>query len=117
MSIRSLFLSAMAAMLLAAAPAVALAQPGPAAYSDDELKSFAVAIVKVQRLNHLYLPKLDAAATPEEQEKVLQSASDAMTRVVEDNGMKVHRFTQILDDLLVDPALAERVRVHIQENP
>jgi hypothetical protein len=117
MSIRARFLAVTAALLFAAAPALAQVASAPPAYSDDELKTFAVAIVKVQRLNHVYLPKLDAANTPEEQEKVLQSASDAMTRVVEDNGMSVNRFTQILDDLLADAGLAERVRQHIRESP
>ena len=117
MSIRSLLLVTLAALLLAVAPVAALAQTARPGYSDDELKSFAVAIVKVQRLNDFYLPKLDAAATREEQDKVLKTASDEMTRVVEDNGMKVQRFTQILDDLLVDPDLAERVRQHIRQSP
>lgn len=114
MNLRSGILAAVTALLLAAASAASAQAP---AYSDDELKSFAVAIVKVQQLNQFYQPQLQSAATPEEQEKVLKTASDEMTRVVEDNGMKVHRFTQILDDLLVDPALAERVRQHIRQGP
>lgn len=116
MSIRARFLAAMVAVFFGAAPALAQVIGDPT-YSDDELKTFAVAIVKVQRLNHVYLPKLDAAGTPEEQEKVLQSASAEMTRVVEDNGMSVNRFTQILDDVLVDTSLAERVRAHIRQGP
>ena len=116
MNLHSGILVAATALFLAAAPP-APAQTQAASYSDDELKSFAVAIVKVQQINHFYQPKLQAAVTPEEQEKVLQTASNEMTRVVEDNGMQVQRFTQILDDLLIDPALAERVRQHIRQGP
>ena len=123
MNIRSGFIAAVAAVLVIAAPApVALAQavesqPGANVpeYSDTELKTFAVAVMEVQRINEVYSAKLQAASTPEEQETVVQTATNQMTQVVEKNGMSVDRFTQILNHAQMSPGLADRVRKHMQE--
>lgn len=123
MNIRSGFIAIVAATLVTVAPArVALAQavesqPGVnvPAYSDTELKSFAAAVLEVQRINDVYSAKLQAAATPEEQDTVVQTATNQMTQVVEKNGMSVDRFTQILGDAQMSPGLADRVRRHMQD--
>ena len=123
MNIRSRFLAVTAAALLGAAPAPAVfaqtdrpvAEQEIPSYSDTELKSFAVAVLEVQRINNAYLSRLQAAATREEQDQVLQTATDEMTEVVEKNGMSVDRFTQILTHAQASPGLADRVRRHMQE--
>ena len=123
MNERSKFLAVTAAALMGIAPAPALfaqadepaAQQNAPSYSDAELKSFAVAVLEVQRINNTYLAKLQAAATREEQEQVLQSATDELTQAVEKNGMSVDRFTQILAHAQANPDLAGRVRTHIKE--
>lgn len=123
MNIRSGFIAIVAATLIAAAPApVAMAQAVESqpdtsipAYSDTELKTFAAAVLEVQRLNEAYSAKLQAAATPEEQETVVQSATSQMTQVVEKNGMSVDRFSQILSHAQRNPDLADRVRKHMQD--
>ena len=124
MSIRSRFLAVTAAALTGVAPAPAAfaqsdqpaAEQNAPSYSDTELKSFAGAVLEVQRVNYTYLPKLEAAVTREEQEQVLQTATDEMTQVVEKNGMSVDRFTQILNDAQTSPGLADRVRQHMRES-
>ena len=86
-----------------------------AAFSDEELKTFVVAVIEVQRINQDYLNRANAAATKEEQEGMLQSAADQMTQVVEKNGMTVDRFTEILNHAQMNPQLASRVRKHMND--
>ena len=123
MDIRTRFLAVTAIALAGVAPVPPAfaradhpaAEQSVSSYSDTELKSFAIAVLEVQRINNTYLPKLEAAATREEQEQVLQTASDEMTQVVEKNGLSVDRFTQILSHVQMDQGLAERIRKHMQE--
>src|SRR6185436_18460356 len=56
-------------------------------FSEAELKVCAAAVVDVQRVTDIYLPKLKAAATIEDQQRIDDSASAEMTRVVETRGM------------------------------
>jgi hypothetical protein len=123
MKIRSGFIAIVAATLVTVAPApVAMAQALESPpdvnipeYSDTELKSFAVAVLEVQRINVVYRERLEAAANREEQEEVVKSATDEMTQVVEKNGLSVDRFAKILSHAQMSPELANRVRQHMQE--
>jgi hypothetical protein len=132
MKIWSKFLAVAVAALFGAAPAsaalapVAMAPDGAvpqtqqmdqdeAQFSDEELKTFVVAVIEVQRINDDYMNKLGAVSTPEEQDRVLQTAADQMTQVVEKNGMTVDRFTEILNHAQMNPQLASRVRKHMNE--
>lgn len=122
MRIRSNFLviSICAAISMAWAPftsaqgtAPRVQQPAPS-YSDDELKSFAVAALEVQRINDAYLPKLKTASTPEEQQRVEKTATDEMVKAVEKEGMTVDKYKQIMNHAQSDPQIAERVMQHIK---
>ena len=123
MDIRTRFLAVTAIALAGVAPVPPAfaradnpaAEQSVSSYSDTELKSFAIAVLEVQRINHTYLPKLEAATTREEQEQVLQTANDEMTQVVEKNGLSVGRFTQILSHVPMNQDLAERIRKHMNE--
>ncbi|HKU69843.1 MAG TPA: DUF4168 domain-containing protein [Burkholderiales bacterium] len=86
-----------------------------AAFSDDELKTFVVAVIEVQRINQNYLNRVNTATTKEEQDGMLQSAADEMTEVVQKNGMTVDRFTEILNHAQMNPQLASRVRKHMHD--
>ena len=98
-----------------AEPQLRQQDPDEANYSDEELKTFVVAVIEVQRINQDYLNKLGGVASREEQEKVLQTAADQMTQVVEKNGMTVDRFTEILNHAQMNPQLASRVRKHMND--
>jgi hypothetical protein len=132
MKIRSEILAVTIVALLGAVPAsaavmpVAMAPDGAepetrqmdqdeARFSDEELKTFVVAVIEVQKINQDYISKLGAVTTPEEQERVLQTAADQMTTVVEKNGMTVDRFTEILNHAQMNPQLASRVRKHMND--
>jgi hypothetical protein len=90
------------------------AQPA-SAYSDSELKSFAVAALDVQRINQAYLPKLQAAGTAEEQQQVRQEATQEMVKAVQKQGMSVDKFNEIAVQARQRPEIAERIQRHIVE--
>jgi hypothetical protein len=98
-------------------PAVVHSSPAPSpAFSDTELRVFAVAVVGVQRVTDTYMPKLKKATTIQDQQRVEETASVEMARVVENQGMTVSRFSQILELTKVSPELADRVRWHIHQS-
>ena len=98
-------------------PVIAQSAPAPApSFSDTELKTFAVAVLDVQRVTDRYLPALKRATTIQDQQRVEETASAEMARVVEGQGMTVSRFSQILDLTKQSPELADRVRWHIRQS-
>ena len=120
MSIRFLMMSAVAALTLAWAPlAPAQASSPPLAaqsagsFSDEELKSFALAAVEIHMINETWLPKLQTATSPEERQEVQKSASAQMQRAVETKGMTIERFEEILSQARANPEVADRVRQHL----
>ena len=84
-------------------------------FSDTELRTFAAAVLDVQRVSQTYTPRLKGA-TIEDQQKIEETASAEMTRAVENRGMTATRFSQILELTKVSPELADRVRWHIHQS-
>ena len=84
-------------------------------FNDSELKSFAGAVVEVQRINDTFVPKLESAKSPEEQAQIRQTASQEMVRAVEDKGMSVEKYKEILAHAQANPTVAARVQEHIKD--
>ena len=83
-------------------------------YSDTELKSFALAALNVQRIRNVYLPKLEAAQTPEQEWEVREAAADEMVQAIEGEGMTVGQYREISNQVRQRPELAKRVQEHIR---
>ena len=119
--IRSIMTTLMTAAVLglAAAPAAHAQRVQPPAaqsaesYSDAQLKSFATALLHVSRLHDVFLPQLENARTPQEQQLVVLVATEAMAEVVERSGMTVEQYDSLLAHAQSDPALADRIKGHI----
>lgn len=104
---------------LAWAMPAASQSPGPApeaeetpkakAFDASELKSFARAAVKVKKLNEVYIPKLQAARTPEEEQAVRRDATAKMTEAVEQEGLSVDKYNEIYLAARTDPEVADEV--------
>ncbi|HET7595353.1 MAG TPA: DUF4168 domain-containing protein [Burkholderiales bacterium] len=94
-------------------PAPQVQQPAPN-YSEDELKTFAVAALEVLRINDLYLPKLKMAATPEEQQQVEKTATDEMVKAVQKQGLTVDKYKEIMTHAEANPEIADRVMKHMK---
>jgi len=121
MTVRVFTIAALAALGIASmAPVAAQSVAPPAAatsqdYTDDELKSFAVALVQVHRINDAYLPKLQSAKSAEEQLQVQQTASDEMVQAVQKEGMSVDKYHQILARARTNPEVANRINEHLKD--
>lgn len=90
--------------------------PATPSFSEGELKSFALVVLEVQRINDAYVSKFSTAQSYDEQEKVREEATGEVARVAQQNGMSLERFQEILNHTRVDEGLAERVREHIRES-
>jgi hypothetical protein len=84
-------------------------------YSDAELKAFALAALNVQRIKNLYLPKLEAANTPEQEQEVRKAATDEMAQAIEGEGMTVRQYTEISNQVRQNPEIAKRVEEHVRD--
>ena len=109
------FLTAWAAAVPAQTVAPPAVQQAPQDFNDTELKSFAVALVQVSRINDNYLPIYYAAKTPEEQQAVEQKASQEMVQAVQGAGMTVDKYQEILSLARSNPEVANRINEHVKE--
>jgi Domain of unknown function (DUF4168) len=112
--------AALGAVWLAVAPAQttqsppgqpeALAPKSPTHPTDAELKSFAGAVVEVHRINDAYIPKFQAANTPDEEQKLEAAAVREMVQAVESEGLSVEKYEQILTQAQTDVELVHRLK-------
>lgn len=68
----------------------------------------------MQRIRNQYLPKLEAAQTPEQEQAVRKAAADEMTRAIEGEGITVRQYTEISNQARQSPELAKRVEDQIR---
>ena len=84
-------------------------------YSDTELRSFAEAAMEVKHIKEVYIPQIVAAANEEEQQKLEEAATNEMTKAVEERGLKVDRYQEILAAALTQPGVAHRVGKYMRQ--
>jgi hypothetical protein len=100
----------------AAQPSIEAPAAEQAAFSDEKLKSFAVAYLEVDKITKEYLPKLKEARDTEAQQKVREEAGAKMIKAVqESSGISVNEYNQIAQSAQTDPDLAKKITGYIQE--
>lgn len=100
------------------APAPQVEMPADAApeLSDEKLKSFAVAFLEVSKINQTYQPQIQAAGSPEDEQRIRQQAGADMIQAVDSSqGISVEEYNMIIQAAQVDPELAQRINGHITE--
>jgi hypothetical protein len=85
------------------------------AVSNDQLKSFAVASLEVERISQEYAPKLQAAKTPADQESVRQEATEKMVDAVQKKGLSVEEYRRIAIAARADPQIAHQITTYRQQ--
>lgn len=85
------------------------------AVSQDQLKSFAVASLEVERISQEYAPKLQAAKTPADQESVRQEATEKMVDAVQKKGLSVEEYRRIAIAARADPQIARQITTYRQQ--
>ena len=97
------------------APEQSASPEKPAApYSDAELRSFAVALLEVDRIKTTYAPKL--ALTLLAQQQVKRAASEEMVQALKEQGMSVDKYQEILINVQTNPAVAGKVDGYLKES-
>lgn len=121
MLIRSKFFTMMTTIFLGLSPGIALAQLDQPAveqtnpsYSEAELKSFSEALLEVQRITDAYQPSLEAAKTPEDENRVREAATDEATQVITAKGISVDKYREILLVAQSNSEVADRIRQHLR---
>jgi hypothetical protein len=89
--------------------------PSASSYGEDDLNSFAVAAVKVHRINNQYSRKMQLAKSEPEKHQLEQRASDEMMQAVQDEGLSVDTYQTIASCLDSDDVLAEKVKHKIRK--
>ena len=115
-----LLAGALVAGMTIAGASLAVAQSSPsattpppaaaaAAISDQELKSFAVAALEVKKINDTYRPRYQSADTPAAKQQVQKEATDKMSAAVEQKGLSVDKYNQIVRVAQADPDVAKQI--------
>ncbi len=107
-----------AALAQTEAPPAPMQQQAPAAqdFSDETLRSFAVAFLEVDQINRTYTPQLEQAESPEQQQEIQQRASAEMVEAVEGSeGISVQEYTSIMQAAQANPELAQKLTEYIGE--
>ncbi len=84
-------------------------------YTDQELQTFASAVIQIEQISMDAQQQAQAADTPEEQQEVQAQAQAQMVQVIEAEGLSVDQYNEIATDVQADPDLAERIQQHIME--
>ena len=80
------------------------------------MQSFAVAFLEVTKVTQSYQPQIDAASTPEDQQRLQQEAGERMIQAVNDSeDITVDEYNQIIQAAQADPELAQRINTHISQ--
>lgn len=117
---RSMTAAALAALLVAAPATVPFAvaqttqqpapQAGPGEFSEDQLKSFAAASLEVETLHEKWQPKIATTTEPQEQANIRDKAMQEMAQAVQEAGLSVDEYNQIVRAIQIDPETARTVQ-------
>ncbi|MFY1838383.1 DUF4168 domain-containing protein [Achromobacter xylosoxidans] len=77
--------------------------------TDQQLQRFASASQKVSGVVDEYRPKVDAAKTDADKQKVIQEADAKMVKLVQADGLSVEEFNGIGQAVQQNPQLKERL--------
>jgi len=67
-------------------------------------------VVEVHRINDSYIPKLQAANTPDEEQQLEAAALHEMVQAVEKEGISVERYEEILTQAQTNRDIAHRLK-------
>jgi len=99
--------------VLSLAPAYAQNQPAPSGLSEKKLDQAAAAIARVNSLHARYQQKL-AETPPNEQNRVVEEAKNALEKAVTDQGLSINEYNTIVKTAQNDPALREKLLQRLQ---
>lgn len=120
---RSLIAIALAATFGLASTSPALAQRPDSApkaaqpatdFSRSDLKSFAVALLDVQRINREMMERIGKAQNPEQETIARSEGQQNMVKAVQEAGLSVSRYNRITREARANPELAQKIEQYIE---
>jgi hypothetical protein len=97
-------------------PPATMEAPAATNFDENTLRSFVVAFLQVDQINRVYLPQMQEADTPEEQQQVQQQATQEMVLAVEGaEGISVDEYNAIIETAQADPELAQQINELIRQ--
>jgi hypothetical protein len=84
-------------------------QSGQSEVSVDEIATFAKAQNQVVNIRQKYQTRYSAAEDQEQQQKIVEEMNKEMVAAVQEGGLSVERYNEILTLTQNDPALQQRI--------
>ena len=114
-------LAAVALMALASPPAYAQAadaEPPAAApqITDQQLQSYAVVTLEVEKVNKTYQPMINKAPTREEQKTLYDKATQEIVEAIRNSGLSFEQYNQIATLVQSNPEISNEVQEYIEKN-
>lgn len=91
------------------------AQQQSPSFSENDLKSFASAAMKVEEIHKAYQPRVQSAQTTDERLEIREQASNEMQKAVRDEGLSVDKYNQIYAAAQNDPAVAQEIDKYLRQ--
>jgi Domain of unknown function (DUF4168) len=90
------------------APAYSQGQPTTSSISDQKLDQAAAAMTRVNSLHKSYQQKL-TETSPDQQDRVIAEANNALQKAVTDQGLSVDEYNTIIKTAQNDPAIRDKL--------
>ena len=84
-------------------------EPPEVDVSDEEIQSFAAAMIDVQELGQEWTQRMQETEDQEELSQMQQEAQEEMIGAIEDHGMTVEEYNEIATAAQQDPELAQEI--------
>lgn len=111
-----LFLMATVSTLNAQDQEGMMQQPAePVEVSDAELDKVAQAYVQITEIRGTFQESLSEVSDPEEAQQLQEQAGEKMVQAVENNGLDVQKYNEIMEAAQVDEELREKLLARMEE--
>lgn len=102
------------------APAAVAAEPlrlaqAAAGYDDEQVESFAMALVEVRRIGEEARPAFEAAETEAERTEIRETATERMVEAVRSEGLDIETYNSIAEAANENPELAARIGARLED--
>ena len=90
-------------------------QPGSVEVSDAELEKVANAYIQITEIREAFQESLAEVSDPEKAQQLQEQAGQAMVDAVQDNGLDVQKYNEVMEAAQVDEELREQLLTHMQK--
>jgi hypothetical protein len=94
---------------------IRLAQSTGPQFSQEQVRSFAMAAVKLEGIRNKWLPQIRAAGSDEGAQSMRQQATGEMAAAIQGQGLTVDAYNAIVEAAQADPELQGQIMAIINE--